>query len=417
MILLISKFAFATSNLKADNGNWFANVSVGLGADREPTLLLRDTIHEILIRDEAGNFKHYFDINDHQTTTISHKDTNYYPPSKENFILKLKHLKQSIKRFKTRNPHTPTQFVLALTGHGIHDPDNNEYNFAISEDEELSGKEIFDLIKDVKADKTILIMQSCQSGALACDVFNKFGESLTKNFNDLRKKNDPAIAVLTPVISSLNSPFYTWEGIIKKAFSAKADANKNKSISFSEWLNTIELYSILNARYFPDFITNGVLANELALLGIPEQDIEQLVYSVHEPFKFGGIRPQYYVYGMDPQEILFVSKQASKAEQNAFLLKNYKLKKNNYKIEWDSKVKFYKQQLLQLYVKALAYESSDKSELTKNAFVQYLVSSPVWIQDLYDKLFWQQDVIESLELHYRNQKHFSTNWCSKAFLP
>ena len=228
-------------------GKWLVTLSVGGGGmEASPTLALRNLLHNVFSTVQGGLYIHALDLDDVDNGPL---------PDRRQLDLSWSELQKSIAQFKASHPGAPTMVVIGLTGHGMTD-DKNVYSFALAGDDYISGDEIVDLVQRLGVDETLLLVQSCQSGALPWRHFSaKVLSKTLEGVQNLAKKEGLRLAVITPVSQYIDSPVMTWEEILAKSFSAPdADINGDNIVTFEEWKNVLLQQSYLSGIFAPTIL-------------------------------------------------------------------------------------------------------------------------------------------------------------------
>lgn len=235
-LLANSRFA---QNKFAQHGNWFASVAIGLGVNQESTEILGNTLRKIFVSSQGGYYTDAVNISDYNTENISVRLLDQ----------EMNHLTQRMQRFRRTNPGKPQRLVIALTGHGIYDPETKGYSFSVSENEKLSGKQLVKVLQRFPVREIVVVVQSCQSGSLVTRNMESFIAELNEEIRIGRPNQ--RIAVMTPVNRYINSPLDVWEQILEQSFKKASDRNRDSIVTMDEWRYDILEASIANGRYLP----------------------------------------------------------------------------------------------------------------------------------------------------------------------
>lgn len=306
-LLCISTGSFAAPTSKRmDNGNFYASVSIGIGVNEDGTLKLRNTLKDIFLKRQGGYYQHAFDISDY----LPNKEGTL-EVSRAEFDNAFEKLNVRLERFQRRNPLQERTVVLSLTGHGLTDG-NGKFSFAINHNEDLPGRELVNIIENIKAEKIIFIMQSCQSGSVANGYFTQLVEEIKANVKTSAKikGQGKSFAVITPVNRYVNSPVYLWERILRNSFKDITDTNKNERISIEEWFNAIRKRSVRNVQFSSKMVWDDKLVEEHAKkINLKQSDYVHI--SMLRQVLSAGIDPQMFSFNFDARETMFLTRKGA----------------------------------------------------------------------------------------------------------
>lgn len=277
-------------------GKWFGTMAIGGGVSLQPALALRNALVPVFMVAQGGYYRNAFDLDDLSRGGPA--------PTEAVIVDAFAKLRDEIATFKSQNKGAPTSVVIGLTGHGSTAGDGTFY-FGIADRKSMSGEAIAKLIVGLEADETILIMQACQSGSLVARTFPKFIESLVKPMqNTVAAVPSRRFAVMVPTYEFINSPFYTWEEVLRTSFleSAQADADKNAFVSYGEWINRLRQIATRQSDWVPESYALLAAANR-GVLSLPG----------------GAIDPQFFHYGFSADIPLYLTEGGVKDYQKGQL--------------------------------------------------------------------------------------------------
>ncbi|MBF0301189.1 MAG: hypothetical protein HQK51_20945, partial [Oligoflexia bacterium] len=227
-------------------GKWMVTISIGKHLMSTESIVLGRLLLDKFSTEKGGLYQHAIDMDD--------MNLSKEKPSKANVYAAFNQLKLKISDFKLTNPQAKTMLLLGITAHGGVDDSGLNYRLELYGYDTLSGKEIVDLLAQIKADEIVLIINSCHSGALAT---NHFTESwninmLSNNLNLLANQRGINLAVITPISYKYPVRVYTWEEILTRSFSDDAaDINHDQIITYEEWKNLLLQLSYKSKYYLP----------------------------------------------------------------------------------------------------------------------------------------------------------------------
>lgn len=288
-----------------ETGKWLATISIGGGEiEKEDTLKLKNTLHNIFTSERGGNYQHILDINDSDA---------YANITKSDILKQWEQLRDVIAKYKVTHPNDQTKVIIGILAHGcsndydaikeferehplskvtneLKEMRKNEtsktgemeskelkkyYKKYLHREEKLkgyttngyactieeyknqesamfTGKEIVGLVKSLNADQVILIMQSCFSGNLTSKYFPAEYKS-NEDIESKAAKKNIKLSVMVPVSNLIASSRGKLENILNEIFknSEEVDINKDGVIDYQEWKNAIIKYACQSIDYKP----------------------------------------------------------------------------------------------------------------------------------------------------------------------
>lgn len=259
-------------------GKWLITFSIGDGVPPEPALALRNTLRDIFTSPKGGSYQHIMDYADSGDNAIQ--------ITREFFFKQFQALKEQIAAFRLTHPSTPPKIVIGLTGHGMTEHEK-DYVLGLS-DGPVTVKELIMNIVGLNADELMVIMQSCQSGVITDLPFRHLVKNVVEDLTKQSQINRSKVVVVTPVSERINSPFFTWEEILRRASeSPKLDINGDGVITYLEWKSRVLQLSYEHPKYMPE----EVIVRPSGSREIPTD----------------GIDPQFYEIGIEKSTPLFLT--------------------------------------------------------------------------------------------------------------
>lgn len=275
-------------------GKWLATVAIG-GNIRPPTsTFLSNTLKEAFSGPHGGQYSPAIEISDASGSA----------PDKNKIISEFRKLEQDISAFKKSNPTSPTMVVIGLTGHGFSNamipqsPDN--YVFVLtpskdwlrSRDNYFTGEELASLVGNLKADETLVFVQSCGSGELVrANFVSEFAQVLA--IESTRKKIN--ISVITPVHEFIISPENGIENHIRNAIATLARDDSKNVVTYARFKDQLLRNVCSDDRYYP----RNLISSPGAIAGAVQLNRPELIE---------GLDPQFFE-NIDPALPLFLTAQ------------------------------------------------------------------------------------------------------------
>lgn len=237
-------------------GKWLVTASAGVQVSSLGTLALRNEVARVFTDVKGGGYKHAVDLDDKHSSAVD--------ATIDRFLDQLDHVKRQVAEFKRSTPGAKTMIMITLTGHGdiVSDQGVEKFLFAFSEGT-LDGTETVNLIKNLGVDETILVLQSCKSGALV-DLFKGGDDNelwgFAREVEWAARQQNVALSVISPVDRTLFSFERIWDlQILHDTFTDDGfDENGDGVITYEEWKNAILQRSCQSEYYVPRELHGGV---------------------------------------------------------------------------------------------------------------------------------------------------------------
>jgi hypothetical protein len=234
-------------------GKWLAAISIGGGAPDRATLALRDTLAPRFTSDQGGRYELAINMSDVPDSG------SMADPTRSNIVAAFGSLKETIATWRREHPQGEAQVIVLLTGHGFHSEDN-VFLFTAA-DGDFTGAQLAEMIHTLDADETIVILQSCKSGALASRVvtphaeesssFDRLADTILATVNSRGRR----IAIMTPTNQYVSSPLGLWEyEILGPSLSSEGDLDRNGVITWLEWKDFIRAKACHHPSFAPQVL-------------------------------------------------------------------------------------------------------------------------------------------------------------------